>query len=73
MHTIKIIAHNTFGNSNEMKISIKAVSESSSSDDTNETTSQDKQTLNLPFNFWRLFIALLIITIITKKLKKLKT
>ncbi|UJG43438.1 MAG: hypothetical protein K9W46_13845 [Candidatus Heimdallarchaeum endolithica] len=73
MHTIKIIAYDTFGNSNEMKLSIKAVSESSSSGDTNETTSQDKQTLDLPFNFWSLFIALPIITIIAKKLKKFKT
>ncbi|MHA1868641.1 MAG: hypothetical protein ACTSVB_11595 [Candidatus Heimdallarchaeaceae archaeon] len=75
MHTIKIIAYDTYGNSNEMKLSIKAVSESSSSDDTtSETTSQqDKQTLDLPFNFWSLFIALPIITLVAKKYRKFKS
>ncbi|UJG43456.1 MAG: hypothetical protein K9W46_13935 [Candidatus Heimdallarchaeum endolithica] len=73
VHSIKMVAYDVFGNSNELKLSIKAVYESSSSGDTNETTSQDKQTLDLPFSIWSIFIALPVITIIAKKFKKYKT
>ncbi|UJG40736.1 MAG: hypothetical protein K9W45_12985 [Candidatus Heimdallarchaeum aukensis] len=72
IHTIKMVAYDVFGNSNELKLSIKAIYESSS-DDTNETTTQDKQTIDLPFSVWSIFIALPVITIIAKKFKKYKT
>ncbi|MHA1416888.1 MAG: hypothetical protein ACTSRR_11610, partial [Candidatus Heimdallarchaeaceae archaeon] len=72
VHSIKMVAYDVFGNSNELKLSIKAVYESGS-DNTNETTTQDKQTIDLPFSVWSIFIALPVITIIAKKLKKYKT